>query len=328
MVRVMGFRVLLVMAAAGVLSGCGGYEPEADVIGAECWEMPMGVSSASAVVWGDTLFVLFGREGESAEYPSGRGYAVPLSAPSEVRVFSLPVGGRVKAAGVLVGDVYYFGLGFRGRPYHEGANLRDWWRLDLRTRELMRLADHPGSDTDCALAWCCGDSVFVSLGFASSFSKSTYRYDIGADEWELVERNSIDEIRAAAVGGMVGGRMFAGSGRMTRNYNDWYEFNHLTYRWEKRRRMPTRGRLFAAAACSERAVYVLGGRFFGGTETSEYFYRGVLEYDVARDSWRCVGNMEEAAEHQIAFWYDGCLYWGLGQDGDGSMIRKLYRYRP
>ena len=75
----------------------------------------------------------------------------------------------------------------------------------------------------------------------------------------------------------------------------------------------------------DKNIYVLGGRYFGGTETREHFYQTILVYDVSNDEWHTVGRMEQATENMIAFEYDGDLYWGLGQCEDGSFVRKIYR---
>lgn len=321
-------HIFPIVLIAGILASCGGYEPDVPKLATDSWDMPAGLSSASAVVWSDTLYIMFGRSGQSAAKPHEYGYAVPLANPEEPRQFALPVKPRVKAAGVLYGDRYYFGLGFNGTAYGEESRLRDWWCMDMTTWHLSRLADYPGTDTDNAMAWNSGDSIFVSLGFSTLFSSRTYRYDIKADQWEEVCASSMPAPRSGITGGRSGGRTFAGGGRSTKNYNDWYEFNQTTYQWEPRKPMPTKSRLFAASACSDKEIYVTGGRHFGGTETSEYFYSSIMAYDADHDSWRVIGDMDEGAEHQIAFWHDGCLYWGLGQNGKQEMIRKLYRYRP
>lgn len=313
-----------ILAAVTLLSSCQPYEPQSPTLECDYWEMPVGLSSASSVVWHDTLFVLFGRSGQSAKTPHLYGYAVSLDDPSLVRRFPLPIKQRVKAAGLLIGDDYYFGLGFCGKVYNDTSNLTDWWRLDMNTRSLTRLADFPTKECDDPQVWAYGDSIFLSLGF-TPYSRSTYRYDINADKWQCVSSNTIDRVRASAVGAQVGDRMFAGGGCSFEMFNDWNEFNHHTYRWEKRREMPTRGRIFCASAATAQHIYVIGGRYFGGTETDEHFYRGIIRYNVDTDSWTIVGDMPEAAEHQIAFIYNGYLYWGLGQTESKRMINRLYR---
>lgn len=321
-------RIILFSAISLCTAGCIEHEPESPLLPTESWDMPIGISSAESFVWHDTLFVLFGREGQSAASPQPYGYAISLDDPTIVRQFPLPVPPRVKAAGVLIGDRYYCGLGFSGYVYHDGANLTDWYCWDMNTREITRLTDMLSIDTNDAVAWHTADSIFISMCYNTSFSRATYRYDINADRWEMLNHLSVPSMRASAAGAMVAGRMFAGGGFSTFMENDWYEFNPDGYRWETRAKMPTKGRMFAAATASDRTIFLIGGRFFGGTHTTEHFYRSILAYDVAHDRWTVLGDMPIGAEHQIAAWHDGYLYWGLGQDGDKNMIRTLYRYRP
>jgi hypothetical protein len=107
--------------------------------------------------------------------------------------------------------------------------------------------------------------------------------------------------------------------------DDWWKYD-----WQKDvclqcEKMPGVGRVFSSAVPIGNNVYVLGGRYFGGTETREHFYETIVVYDADADEWRTVGRMEQIAENMIAWEYDGDLYWGLGQCQDGSFVRKIYR---
>lgn len=324
----MNVRCLIILLLAVLVASCRPNEPEAAQLEVESWDMPVGLSSATSVVWNDTLYVLFGRErtgSYASQSPHPKGYAVSLADPTVQREFALPVKPRVKAAGVLVGDDYYFGLGFNGKVYSDTANLTDWWRWNFKDRTLHRLADMMTKDTDAAIVWAVGRKIYMSLGFSTIFSGRSYCYDIETDKWEVISDNTIDKVRAGAVGQCVAGRSFAGGGCDTHMFDDWNEFDYSTSRWVARKRMPTKGRIFAASAADNSRIYVLGGRYFGGTETDGHFYKSVICYDVAADSWRVLGNMPEAAEHQIAFFYNNHLYFGMGQDAQAATIPRLYR---
>lgn len=322
-------KSILTILLIASLTACVEFEPDVQTLTVDEWDMPMGISSASAFVWSDTLFVLFGREGESTYSPQSSVYAISLADPTISRQWSLPaeIQPRVKASGVLIDNKYYFGLGYNSKPYSEKV-VNDWWCWDMTTRKLTRLADFPGIDTDAAVAWHADDSIMVSLGYKDVFYRNTYSYNIATNKWKLLNNISIGYMRAAATGAMAGNRMFAGCGQFVDTKNDWHEYNYNKNWWESRAPLPTRGRVFASAAASDHTVYLLGGRHFGGTLTDEHFYSSVLAYNVANNSWRVIGNAPIAAEHQIAFWYDNALYWGLGQDINKKKIRKLYRYRP
>ena len=319
--------LIIAISMIACLSSCIEYEPNAPMLDVETWDMPMGLSSSNSVVWNDTLYILFGREGQRPSSAKPLGYAISLNDPTIVRKFDLPMSARVKAAGVLVGSKYYFGLGFYGEIYNDPSYLTDWWCYDFSTRQLKRLADMIAHDTDGAIVWAKDDSkIYLSLGYDSWCSQRTYRYDIPTNSWTIVSENSIRNIRFGALGGCVNGRSFSGAGCMTEMFNDWNEYNYKLNRWEKRQAMPSAGRIFAATAVARNEIYVLGGRYFGGTETDEHFYNSIIVYHIATNSWQVLGLMPEAAEQQIAAYHRGYLYWGLGQDANGQKIQRLHRH--
>lgn len=317
----------LLPAVMFILSGCSAYEPEADDLPLTVWNMPISLSSSSAVVYSDSLYLFFGRDGGSAYSPQKRGYVIPLDNPTQFKNFTFPLEPRVKAATALVGDKLYCGLGFAGGVYRDSTLKTDWWCYDFSTRTFERKTDFIGSDTDAPLVWVDGDEIYVAAGFSTGFSQRVYKYSISADAWTVVAENGFEQARALAVGAVADGRFFAGGGYCTYMLKDWNEYDPVTCRFVPRAKMPTRGSINASAVGVGSDVYVLGGRYFGGDMTSQYFYRGVLVYDALHDEWSALGNMEQAAENMIAFHYDGSLYWGFGQREDGTFINKLYRYK-
>lgn len=206
----MNVRCLIILLLAVLVASCRPNEPEAAQLEVESWDMPVGLSSATSVVWNDTLYVLFGRErtgSYASQSPHPKGYAVSLADPTVQREFALPVKPRVKAAGVLVGDDYYFGLGFNGKVYSDTANLTDWWRWNFKDRTLHRLADMMTKDTDAAIVWAVGRKIYVSLGFSTIFSGRSYCYDIETDKWEVISDNTIDKVRPEQWGSVLQGEV-------------------------------------------------------------------------------------------------------------------------
>ena len=51
----------------------------------------------------------------------------------------------------------------------------------------------------------------------------------------------------------------------------------------------------------------------------------ILQYSPKEDEWRQAGEMPcGRAENQIAFAINGKVYFGLGEDENGTMINQLY----
>ncbi|MBO5345654.1 MAG: hypothetical protein J6A44_01965 [Paludibacteraceae bacterium] len=319
-----GYLILFLFLAC---IACERYEVGGvDLFHTDSWDVGFSLASGNCVVYNDTLYVLFGREeGGSAEEPSGKMRYAAMSDLSKFEEVELPIDSRVSATAIVVGDKLYAGLGFRGKAYGEGSILRDWWEYDFGTRELRRLADLPAKTAVRPVVWFDGGYIYSALGFASNFSKSVYRYDIEGDRWELHAETSEPYVRANAVGGKVGDYAYIGTGYGIEMRRDWWRYDWRRNDWEKCDDLPDKGRVFASAVVVGNGVYVLGGRYFGGTETREYFYETVICYDVDSQQWKSVGRMEQGAENMIAFEYNGDLYWGLGQCRDGSFVRRFYR---
>lgn len=310
-----------------VLCGCSGYEPDASDLALRSWDIPVSLASSSGVVYADSLYLFFGRDGNSSRSSQQFRYVIPLDNPTEYQRLKNPLSPRVNATAVVVDDKLYCGLGFCGAVYSDGSLLQDWWCFDFATQEFTRKADFIGSDADAAVSWTDGSDIYVAMGFATGFMRNLYRYSTKTDSWTLVSANVIEKARALPVGAMADGRFFVGGGYCTYMLDDWYEYETGLCRFVSRTPMPIKGCVNASAVGVEGNVYVLGGRYFGGTLTTQYFYRCILVYNAVSDSWSVLGNMETAAENMVAFHHDGCLYWGFGQREDGSFVNKLYMYK-
>lgn len=292
----------------------------------ESWNVDFGLASGNCVVHDDTLYVLFGREdGGSAEEPSKMWRCAPMSDLSDWQEVEMPLAPRVSATAIAVGDKLYAGLGFCGKVYNKTSLLRDWWEYDFASKEWTQLADFPTKDVVAPVVWLDEGYIYAALGFAENFSKNVYRYDISDDRWEQVDKLEELLVRADAVGVRVEDCVYFGLGYGIEMKNDWWRYDWTKKELLKCGKMPGRGRVFASAVAVDDNVYVLGGRYFGGTETREHFYETIIFYNTANDAWHTLGRMEQAAENMIAFEYNGDLFWGLGQREDGEFVKKIYR---
>ncbi len=319
-----GFILLIFML---FVLACERYDDSGvEMLDCDSWDVGFGLASGSCVVYEDTLYVLFGREeGQSAKLPSKKMRFAWLGNLGSFEEVELPIDARVNGAAVVVGDKMYAGLGFCGGAYGENSVLCDWWSYDFVTRECKRLSDLPKQESIASIVWSDGDYIYSALGFGNNFGRAVYRYSIVDDKWELYSTISDMLVRADAVGCRVGDYVYMGAGYGIEMRDDWWKYD-----WHKDvclrcKKMPGAGRVFSSAVPIGNNVYVLGGRYFGGTETREHFYETVVVYDADADEWRTVGRMEQAAENMIAWEYEGDLYWGLGQCQDGSFVRKIYR---
>ena len=322
----MKIRILILFFCV-LCVACERYEQQGGVLAyEESWDVEWGLASGNCVVYEDTLYVLFGREeGGSAENPSRVWRCAPMSDLGDWREEMLPLAPRVSATAMVVGDKLYAGLGFCGKVYGSGSLLRDWWEYDFSCGKWSRLADFPANDVVAPIVWEADGCIYAALGFAENFAKNVYRYDIADDRWEQVDKLDGLLVRVDAVGARVGDKVFLGLGYGIEMRNDWWKYDWKRKELVECEKMTAWGRVFASAVAVDERVYVLGGRYFGGTETREYFYETIVAYDVDRDEWTTVGCMEQAAENMIAFEYEGDLYWGLGQCQDGSFVKKIYK---
>ena len=308
---------------------CERHEPRGmDLFHTDSWELNFSLASGNCVVYDDTLYVFFGREeGGDAMHPSSKVRYAPMSDLECFEEVDLPIKPRVNASSILVGDKLFVGLGFCGWVYNDVSLLKDWWLYDFSTRQMHRLSDFPTEDVVAPIIWFDNGYIYTLFGYNSNFGKSVYRYDIANDAWSLYSNTSEPWLRAEALGAKIGEYIYFGGGCGAEMRKDWWRYDWINNRWFKCSSMPHNGRILASSVAIGDKVYVLGGRYFGGTETREYFYETIIAYSSTCDTWETQGRMEDATENMIAWEYNGDLYWGLGQKGDGTFVRKIYKRR-
>ena len=70
---------------------------------------------------------------------------------------------------------------------------------------------------------------------------------------------------------------------------------------------------------------VSGGRYIGGTETTEKLYNDILEYDISADKWLHCGSLPvEGREQMCCEVIADKLYFGLGEDRDLKIKNDWY----
>lgn len=324
----MKVRTYIFLILSGVaLFACKPLEPENPVTFTACSSLPRGRASAAAAVLDGKAYVLCGRTGVKTTGYLNDFWQYDPQTDTWTELARLPFKARVKAVAASCDGKLYAGLGFNGRVYVDSCYLRDWWCYDPVTATWERKADFPTRKTDGAVSFVAGKCIYVGLGFFDGFSSDTYKYDTETGEWTKCGDGKI-YARMAATGCSVGSRCFAGTGFNTYNLNDWWEFVPKTEEWHKKSSLPGRGRVLATSTAVNNCIYVIGGRFFGGTETREEFYDGLMEYDVNSDTWRLRGYLPNGGrENAISFCIDGKGYFGLGADKNGAVLNDLYSWK-
>lgn len=310
-----------------VCVACERYEEgDATLLHTESWDVDFGLATGNSVVYNDTLYVLFGREeGGSAVEPSTKFRYAAMSDLSNFIEVDLPVKPRVNAMAIVVGDKMYAGLGFRGRVYSDNSLLRDWWEYDFQSKKWSQLADFPTKDVVAPIVWVDEGYIYTLYGSNEGPSGVVYRYDIEDDRWEIYAETTEPWARYRALAGVVDGKLYCGGVSTFDSKQYWWRYDWRNNEWGECERVPKLARFFASSVTIDDFIYVLGGRFWGGTETREHFYETIIFYDTKNDEWNTLGRMEQAAENMISFEYKGDLYWGLGQSADGSFVKKIYR---
>ena len=298
------------------------FDPDKTAVFTQKSSLPIGRASASSFVYEQEAFVLCGRDSDGRLLHDFWQYNANFN---EWRALpDLPFKARVKAVAEVVDGYAYVGLGFNGKVYVDTAYLRDWWRYDISTASWMRCADFPSINSDVCVSFVNETDIYVMFGFYNGFTGDVYKYATTTDTWSHCTTANAYE-RAGAVGCTNGERFFAGTGYNTTNMNDWWEFYPETEQWIRRADLIGRGRVFASAVAVEQRMFVIGGRYFGGSLTTGLLYNDLLEYDVVLDAWSLKGYLPGGGrENMITFSINGQGYFGLGEDSNGFILNDLY----
>lgn len=305
------------------LSACSQTEPENPLCFVQCASIPVARTSATAFVLNGEAYVFGGRANGS--YLNDFWKYSPAS-DTWTQLPDVPFHARVKATAQVVDGKAYCGIGFNGKIYTDSCYLRDWWCYDAASATWQQLTDYPENNTDAAVSFSMGNMVYVCYGFYNGFKRSVFSYDTATDEWASMP-DADTYMLAGGVGCSDGIRCFAGTGYRTEMINKWYEFFPETGKWQSCRKMPDKGRVFASALAVNSRFFVMGGRYFGGTETREIFYDDLMEYDAAADQWLLRGYLPQGGrENMVAFSIAGKGYFGLGNNKENEIFGDLYSF--
>jgi len=144
---------------------------------------PLSRVGAFSCVHGINPFVIGGMTYDSTIHYNDlwrRDFGMPWAALSP-----LPAQGRAWAAGVVLNDTLYYGLGNNNAP-------NDWWAYSFATDTWVSCAPFPGGARQGASCFTVNNKVYVGLGSsqlsdtAATFHSDWYRYDPVNDTWSTI----------------------------------------------------------------------------------------------------------------------------------------------
>ena len=235
---------------------------------------------------------------------------------------SLPITARVNGAACVTTQGIFMGLGYKGSTINKAENyIRDWWRFDPHDGSWQQLTDFPSDKTDAAVCWSDNQSIWVCSGF-HGYTDDMWRYDIDSDSWGQAPYQTPLRVMSA-VAAKCQNRYFYGTGYRRQSKTDWYEW-FSEGRWEKRASVPG-GRLNAACAATQDAVWIIGGWHYGDSLTTGFHYEDILQYTPENNTWTRCGTIPcGPTENSAACAIGNRIYFGLGEAPDGQLHQHWY----
>lgn len=293
----------------------------------ECAPMPEARAAATSFVCGGKAYVFGGRTQDGVCQNTIWRY--DPATDTWTAIGGTPLLPRLNATACVLNDTVYIGLGFNGgHIYTDSCYLRDFWQYVPATDIWIRLPDFPTNETNKCISFVHNDNLYIGCGYYSFATCNMYRYNRHDSIWTQQKISSLQhpETAFSMVGATCGNRHFTGTGFTLQSQTQWLEYLPDKARFVKMTSMPDKGRDRAAAAASEKYVYVCGGQRFGGTLTSFRFYDDVMRFNPAVSTWTRAAIMPYGgAIAMTTFAIDGKVYFGLGEDINGQLKNNIYR---
>ena len=293
----------------------------------ECAPMPQPVAAAVCFVHNDNIYIWGGRDNFRTNHNDLWAYNTTTDTWKELPS-RVPLKARVSASACVIGDCAYIGLGFDGKVQRDSSYLRDFWQYNIQTHQWKRLADFPANTTVKNCLFATEQAIYATYGFNRAFTQDVYRYDINKDMWEKLDVSASAHIPRAMdiVGATCQERHFVGTGFNHGSLRFWAEWIPTEQTFVPRQKILGAGRNAAACCATEDYVYLAGGRHYGDTLTTGFFYSSIQRYSPEQDQWEYVGCMPYEAENLVMAYIKGLIFIGLGENKDGIIQDKWYRF--
>lgn len=291
----------------------------------ECAPMPEAIAAGSCFAHNNSVY-LFGGRNKAGIY-SNQLWEYNTLSDQWTSLGRTPMAARVSSSACVIDDCAYIGLGFAGALYRDTNYLRDFWKYDLITQKWKRLADFPANTTvkNCLIK---GDGCIYALyGFYRQFTQDIYRYDIELDKWEKMDVHAPLSIPRAmdVVGTSCQGRHFVGTGFNHGSLRFWAEWYPDQQKLVPRKYILGPGRNATNCCATDEYIYLVGGRHYGDTLTTGFFYGSIQRYDPEKNVWEYVGNMPYEAENMVVASVNGQIFVGMGETPEGNIQNCWYR---
>ena len=291
----------------------------------ECTAMPVARACATAFVVNDKVYVFAGRD--SAGVAQNDLWCYSTTSDSWTSLGATPLSPRVNATACVKDGRVFIGLGFKGKYNDDNSYLRDFWAYDPATNTWTRLADYPNHYTDRATSFTGDGELYVGYGFSLNYRRDMFRYTMATNRWDSIDvQVGFHGYPTRSFGGTgctCRDRHFMGSGYYKSSLNWWAELVDGTH-WERRTPVPGRERTLAASAATKNYIYVCGGIHYGGVNTTGEVLQDIRRYDPDTDRWQYVAIMSQRLFNHICVAVGNTIYWGLGENEDFQVNKRIY----
>ena len=322
------FRRGHIILLAILLIGCSRELPQRDVVITPCAMPPEGRVGVAYTAIDSTVYVLCGRSESHAVTSSALVYDASADQWTEAQT---PIPARVHATAITLNGDLYVGLGYGGAGiYKDESFLRDFYRYEPATNSWIRLADYPSENTVAPISFTDGQYIYVGFGYRH-FTHELFRYDTEKDEWTQVSKglssSDFPPRVMSPIAGNVANRCFVGSGHRNNVGSFFAEYIPADDRWEKRTAVPGKARHNAACTTTDEMLFVFGGWHYGDSLTTGFHFDDILAYKPEEDKWLSYGTMPDGkAESRVAARIGNTVYFGLGEDQHGKILKHFYRF--
>ena len=289
--------------------------------------MPQPTAAGTSFVYGDNIYLFGGRDNFGTNHNDLWVYNTTTNTWKEVPTH-VPLKARASASACVVGDCAYIGLGFEGKAQRDSSYLRDFWQYNFKTLKWKRLADFPGNTTVKNCLFATEQAIYATYGFNREFTQDAYRYDLEKDTWVKLDVSASPNVPRAMdiVGATCQERHFVGTGFNHGSLRFWAEWIPTEQKFVPCQKILGAGRNAAACCATDSYVYLAGGRHYGDTLTTGFFFNSIQRYTPQYDQWEYIGSMPYEAENMVMTYIKGQIFIGLGENKDGIIQGNWYSF--
>jgi N-acetylneuraminic acid mutarotase len=186
-----------------------------------------------------------------------------------------------------------------------------------------------GGTEQSRTSFAVGGNVYGGTGEGALIDISAwYEYDVAADSWTTKGNVPWDE-RRFAVGFATDSNGYVALGETETGFSSTvHEYDHDNDTWTNKGNFPGTGRIKATTVHNSGTDHVYMG---GGTDSNGSVLPDFWRYDASSDSWTQLPDFpgtDPGREHPASFEINGIIYYGMGEDTNGTLRRDVYEFDP